>query len=95
MLYGFMVYWTEIDEQVAVPCQRLFNKEEMVDAIGFMEELRSSGIAQFVNMVSQDPNCVGKPGVNGKLPEDYSWSKKHRAGAKQQRQLITDDDRDE
>ncbi len=76
-----MVYWTEIVDEVPVPCQHLFGMEEMSESLKFMEELRNSGIAQFVGMFSQNPNSVGKPGVSDKLSADYSWSKAHRAGS--------------
>jgi len=50
-------------------------------ALKMTEELRREGNT-FVTMVSEDPNCVGKPGVDeiteGILPDgtDYTWRKR-------------------
>lgn len=54
---------------------------EMCDALGHAEVLRNSN-HRFVTMVSENPNQIGKMGVDsvidGKLPsgEDYTWKKR-------------------
>jgi len=73
---GFMVYWMT---NYGNPACRLFEMTEMSQALKYMDELRSTPGYQFVGMVSQNPQSVGKAGVSDKLPEDYSWTKQHRA----------------
>ena len=51
---------------------------EMTEALNFMQSIRDAAGYEFVGMVSQNPNSIGKPGVSDVLPEDYSWSKQHR-----------------
>lgn len=72
----FKVYWmSELDEA----CYQDF--EDMSVALNWTEFLRSKG-RTFVTMVSENPNSIGKPGVDavvdGKLPdgEDYTWKKR-------------------
>jgi hypothetical protein len=87
-LEGFMVFWMcqphGFDHQQ--PGARHFEMNEMSNALAFMEALRKEGLAQFVTMVSQNSNSVGKAGVasivDGKTPdgEVYDWSKAGRAG---------------
>lgn len=72
----FRVYWTdEAGKAQALYVQGL-NK-----VLKITEDLRKAGNT-FVTMVSEDPNQVGKPGVDeiteGILPdgEEYSWRKR-------------------
>lgn len=68
------------------PKCRSFNSDELTVALNFCQEQRTAGF-QHVSLSSENPNSVGKPGVdtvaNGKTPDghDYTWSKQHRAGA--------------
>jgi hypothetical protein len=88
MIEGFMVYWvdTELDQSMAALFSKDNSESPMGDALSHMKNLRKISTNQFVTMVSQNANSVGKPGVdsveNGKLPngEEYSWSKAGRAG---------------
>jgi hypothetical protein len=87
---GFMVFWMREDSVLGDlhirASARHFEMNEMSAALKFMESLRNEGQAQFVTMVSQNANSVGKPGVasivDGKTPdgEVYDWSKAGRAG---------------
>ena len=87
-LNGFMVFWIDI-EDIGSHCE-FFDSTEYADAMGeamrLMTQLRKEPQNQFVTMVSQNPNSVGKPGVdsieNGKTPDGhaYTWSKAGRAG---------------
>jgi hypothetical protein len=74
MKSGFMVFWM-LGEY---PGNRLFQQNELSECLKYMESLRNCAGYEFVGMVSQNPDSVGKPGVSDKLPEDYSWSKQHR-----------------
>ena len=72
----YKVYWTDpLDE----PCAQNF--EDMSEALQHAEFLRSSG-RRFVTMVSENPDSVGKPGVDsvkhGLLPDGelYTWRKR-------------------
>jgi hypothetical protein len=84
---GFMVFWTQMQasDRMMKPHAMHFEMNEMSAALRYMEMLRTGG-AQFVTMVSQNSNSVGKAGVasivDGKTPdgEDYEWSKAGRAG---------------
>lgn len=75
---GFLVYWLHNNASQ----HQHFDMDKMLDALTFMESLRNTEGNEFVGMVSQNPNSVGKSGVSDKLPSDYSWSKQHRAGGK-------------
>lgn len=76
----FMIYW--IDEAGVAQGQR---EDSLVAALELAKQKRDEG-RRFVTMASEDPNSVGKPGVdaveNGKTPDgsDYTWSKAGRAG---------------
>ena len=69
----YKVYWTATDGQA---CSEDYN--EMVEALTQANYLRTIG-RSYVAMVSENPNQVGKNGVdsveNGKLPsgEEYTW----------------------
>ena len=76
----FKIYWTRAD---GVPQSE--DEELLTDALRTVKEKRDAGHA-FVTMVAEDPNQVGKPGVDavaeGKTPDGhvYDWSKADRAG---------------
>lgn len=60
--------------------------DTLSQALAICATARASG-HRMVTMVAEDPNQVGKPGVdgveNGKLPDgsDYDWTKTDRVGA--------------
>jgi hypothetical protein len=72
----YKIYWT--DSQ-GLACSQDF--EILTDALAHSKHLRDIG-RTFVTMVSENPNVVGKPGVDtvidGKLPngEAYTWMKR-------------------
>ena len=74
----FRVYWTEGDRPDQ-PC--MANFDELKQALDYAQMLRSCGY-DFVTMCSEDPNSVGRPGVDavvdGVLPdgEAYEWMKR-------------------
>jgi hypothetical protein len=76
----FKIYWTGANNEA---CSQ--NEELLTDALEIVKEKRNAGYS-FVTMVAEDPNQVGKPGVdavvNGKTPDGqvYEWSKAGRAG---------------
>ena len=61
---------------------RSYNEETLTEALATAEGLRRNARYSFVTMVSEDPNSVGRPGVdeikNGVLPDgtDYEWKKR-------------------
>jgi hypothetical protein len=73
----YKVYWT------APMSNACYSEdfEDMATALKATEFCRSLG-RRYVTMVSENPNSVGKPGVDsvvdGKLPdgEDYTWMKR-------------------
>ena len=77
----YMVYWTVIEETDSRPHAQAFGTDEMVKAMGFMEELRkrqrSGEGVRFVTMCSEHPDLVGHPGVDVTGP-DYNWKKRRR-----------------
>jgi hypothetical protein len=76
----FKIYWTGANAQP-------FSHDEasLTKALEVVKEKRDAGHA-FVTMVAEDPQQVGKPGVDavvdGKTPDGhaYEWSKTGRAG---------------
>lgn len=76
----FKVYWTTPD---GAPQSQ--DEDGLTQALQLVKEKRDAGFA-FVTMVAEDPNHVGKPGVDavvdGKTPDGqtYDWSKAGRAG---------------
>ena len=61
---------------------RSYHEETLTEALATAEGLRRNARYSFVTMVSEDPNSVGRPGVdeikNGVLPDgtDYEWKKR-------------------
>ena len=76
----FKIYWTDKQAQA---CSQ--DEAQLTRALDIVKARRDAGYA-FVTMVAEDPQHVGKPGVdaveNGKTPDghDYDWSKAGRAG---------------
>jgi hypothetical protein len=82
-MHGYMVYWYNIYDEYTgndIPraCSKRFDMSELTVALAYMEDLRKNPNNQFVTMVSQNPDHVGKPGASSILPEDYQWSKQYR-----------------
>jgi hypothetical protein len=79
----FKVYWTDSDGKT----QGMF-VESLSEVLRKSEQLRKEGNS-FVTMVSEDPNQVGKPGVdmvsNGICPDgtEYEWKKHFGVGKHQ------------
>lgn len=77
----FKVYWTMEDGTVLGQAM-----EGLDEALRVTEMLRKHKEYSFITMVSENPNQVGKLGVDsvvdGKTPdgEVYDWSKAGRAG---------------
>ena len=76
----FKIYWTTANDEACAQNEALLTK-----ALELVKAKREAGCS-FVTMVAEDPNQVGKPGVdaveNGKTPDGqvYEWSKAGRAG---------------
>ena len=72
----YVVYWMGLDED---PYMKKYS--ELTEALRASKELRDMG-RQFVTMVSEDPNCVSKAGVdsveNGKTPDGHAYDWKMR-----------------
>lgn len=71
----YMIYWTENGQ----PNGQLFDSEKMSEALKFSEGLRQRSFAgeniHFIVMSAENPNCVGKMGVDVTGP-DYDWKKR-------------------
>lgn len=76
----FKIYWTDAHGQ---PCSQ--DEAQLTRALAIVKEQRDAG-HRFVTLVAEDPQHVGKPGVDavedGKTPDGtaYDWSKAGRAG---------------
>jgi hypothetical protein len=75
----YKIYFTnEYDED------RSYVEESLSEALNIAEGLRRNTRNSFVVIVAENPNCVGKQGVDsvvdGKLPDgnDYEWMKRRR-----------------
>ena len=72
----YKIYWTDFDNQ----SQGIYTST-LTGALRITEEKRQAGYT-FVTMVSEDPNSVGRPGVDsiedGQLPDgtEYTWRKR-------------------
>ena len=72
----YRIYWTDFDNQAQGIYTNTLN-----GALRITEEKRQAGYT-FVTMVSEDPNSIGKPGVDsikdGVLPDgsEYTWRKR-------------------
>lgn len=67
----FVVYWMEN----GTPSMKKFDSDEMTETLAFMAFLRKEEGVSFVTMCSENPNSVGKPGVDEVGP-DYNWTKR-------------------
>ena len=76
----FKIYGTDSNKQIHAQ-----ETADLVTALRIAKEMRDTG-HRFVTMASENPEHVGKPGVDtvadGKTPDghDYDWSKAGRAG---------------
>jgi hypothetical protein len=76
----FKIYWTGADNAA---CSQ--DEQQLTHALAVVKQRRDAGFS-FVTMVAEDPQHIGKPGVDavvdGKTPDgqDYEWSKAGRAG---------------
>lgn len=89
----FKIYWTSAHDEA---CSQ--NEALLTRALDIVKEKRNAGYS-FVTMVAEDPNHVGKPGVDavvdGKTPDGqaYEWSKAGRAGLPRRHdKLVTNKD---
>ena len=71
----YMIFWAEN----GLPKGEQFDSHEMTKALKFSESLRQRKFAgediHFVVMSAEDPNAVGKMGVDVTGP-DYDWKKR-------------------
>lgn len=78
----FKIYYTDPDTDFS----QSHNVETLTEALQYTEGWRKLGMT-FVTMVAEDPNQVGKPGVDsivdGVCPDGvkYDWNKSSRIGA--------------
>lgn len=79
----FKVYYTDSNN---VANSLDFSDTNMKEALVAMQDLRAQHFS-FVTMVSENPNSIGKPGVDsvkdGLTPDGipYTWNKASRIGA--------------
>jgi hypothetical protein len=75
----YKVYWSQVEGDQEVSKTADFAKEGMSDALKFMESLRKvqrdSGTVRFVTFCSENPDSVGRPGVDTVGP-NYDWKKR-------------------
>ena len=75
----FVVFWLDVQPTGMNPQHKKFDTGDMMAAMTFMEALRQQqrsgdGICH-VTMSSENPNSVGRPGVDVTGP-DYNWRKR-------------------
>jgi hypothetical protein len=51
---------------------------ELTAALQRTQELRNSGLARFVTVIAEDPNCTSLPGAVVMDQADYHWRKRRR-----------------
>ncbi len=77
----YMVYWTELADQLRQPAQALFPANDLRAALQFMEELRqrqrSGDPVNFIVLASENPDSVGHAGAADAAP-DYNWMKRRK-----------------
>ena len=77
----YMVYWTELVEELQRPAQALFPANDLRAALQFMEELRqrhrSGESVSFIVMASENPDSIGQAGAVDPGP-DYNWMKRRK-----------------
>ena len=84
----FKIYGTDSNNQIHAQ-----ETSNLVTALRLTNEMRSAGYT-FVTMASENPQQVGKLGVDaivdGKTPDghDYDWSKADRAGKPRARDRV-------
>jgi hypothetical protein len=76
----YKVYWSQVVEGDQEVCKTAdFKKDGMSDALKFMESLRKvqreNGSVRFVTFCSENPDSVGRPGVDVPGP-NYDWKKR-------------------
>ena len=63
---------------------RSYDESVLTVALETVEGLRRQSRYSYVTLMSENPNCVGKPGVDtvvdGKLPDgsNYEWKKRRK-----------------
>ena len=76
----YKIYYTDEWDQ-----DRSYKADKLEDALEIVEEVRRNERNSFVIMVSENPNVVGKLGVDsvtdGKLPDgsNYTWMKRRNS----------------
>ena len=77
----YMVYWTELANELQRPAQALFPTNDLRAALGFMEELRqrqrSGEAVSFIVLASENPDCVGQAGAADPAAY-YKWMKRRK-----------------
>jgi hypothetical protein len=77
----FLIYWTEVQNEVAMPASKEFPSNEMGPALTFSESLRARRRAgeeiSHIVMSSENPNSVGQAGV-GVTDSSYDWKKRRQ-----------------
>ena len=76
----YKIYYTDDMDR-----DRSYKADKLEDALKIAEGLRRNEWNSFVIMVSENPDVVGKPGVDsvtdGKLPDgsNYTWMKRRNS----------------
>jgi hypothetical protein len=77
----YMVYWTELANELQRPAQALFPTNDLRAALEFMEELRqrqrSGEAVSFIVLASENPDSVGQAGAADPAA-DYKWMKRRK-----------------
>lgn len=73
----YMIYWQTTGEVIgkSITKSKLFESDQLLDALQFSNELRMSPLNSFIVMASENPNSVGKQGAVAAGP-DYDWTKR-------------------
>ena len=71
----YKVYWSQVEGDHPVSKFADFGKEDMTAALNFMETLRNDVENHFISMAVENPDSVGKQGVDVTGP-DYCWKKR-------------------
>jgi hypothetical protein len=79
---SIVVYWLHDSATIGTVTEhKEFTELQLTDALAFCQRLRNGG-ARHVCLSSENPNSVGKPGVDsvqdGRTPDghEYGWKKR-------------------
>ena len=72
----YKVYWSQVEGDQMTSKFKDFDKDGMTAALKYMETLRGDRGIRFISMSVENPDSVGKQGVDEVNPDTYDWKKR-------------------